>query len=370
VDQEHTQIITSVHSIDAILDERVHCLEIAEGLGPARRHVVASAPAVLGRTPPSDVVLADSEVSRAHCRVVMSGEDMIVTDLNSTNGTYVEGVRISAPTVLPVGAILQLGRQRLKHEWRARRQIFESDQLDRDLENAASYVKAMLPPPTRHGPIRADYMYEPSAKLGGDAFGYGQLNDTQFVGYLIDVSGHGAGAAMHSVAIMNVLRQRTLPNTDMADPAQVLATLNALFQMQDHADMFFTIWYGVYDARSRRLDYASAGHHPAYLVDSDRNEALALRTPNGLIGARLGVAYKTASVAVPPGASLYVFSDGVFETVTIDGVQWGLSDFTSLILRPTVDGVSECERLYRAVRQAAAPGPLDDDFSLVVMTFD
>ena len=300
----------------------------------------------------------------------MEGAEMVVTDLQSTNGTFIEGARVLTPTVLPVGAVLQIGRQRLKHEWRARRQILQSDALDRDLEKAASYVKAMLPPPTRSGPIRTDFMYEPSAQLGGDAFGYTQVSDTKFAGYLIDVSGHGVGAAMHSVAIMNILRRQTLPGVDMADPAQVLAKLNDLFQMEDHAEMFFTIWYGVYDAATRRLDYASAGHHPAYLVSADHQHNMPLRTANGLIGAMPGLTYKKDGVIVPPGASVYLFSDGVFETVTIEGVQWGLGDFLSLILQPTVEGTSECERLYGAVRKAAGPGALDDDFSLVVMTFD
>jgi len=45
----------------------------------------------------------------------------------------------------------------------------------------------------------------------------------------------------------------------------VLGRLNAMFQMENHNGMFFTIWYGVYD-RATELVYASAGHHPAYLV--------------------------------------------------------------------------------------------------------
>ena len=44
---------------------------------------------------------------------------------------------------------------------------------------------------------------------------------------------------------MNVLRQRALPNTDFRDPAQVLHRLNAMFQMESHGGMYFSIWYGV-----------------------------------------------------------------------------------------------------------------------------
>lgn len=370
LESELTQIITVARSVEAGLDDRLHCLEKVDGTETGRRHLIGAAGVTLGRSPPADIVLGDSEVSRAHCRVSILGDDIVVTDLNSTNGTFVDGARIAGSAILPVGAILQVGRQSFKHEWLTGKQLQKSDELDRDLETAFSYVQALLPSPLREGPIRADWLYQPCAKLGGDAFGYGQLSENLFVGYLIDVSGHGAGAAMHSVAVMNLIRQRALPNTDMSDPSQVLATLNDMFQMERHADMYFTIWYGVYDAVTRRLSYASAGHHPGYLLPSDRSEAVPLRTRNGLIGAMPGKSYASDSVVIPPGSSIYLFSDGVFEIVTKDGLQWGLSDFLPLILQSPVSGLTESERLFRAVQDAAQTREFDDDFSLVVMSFD
>jgi hypothetical protein len=47
-----------------------------------------------------------------------------------------------------------------------------------------------------------------------------------------------------------------------------------------------------------------------------------------------------------------------------------LQDFLPLILKPPVEGRSECQRLFEAVNGLARPGGLDDDFSLVVLTFD
>ncbi|MEO6339505.1 MAG: SpoIIE family protein phosphatase [Caulobacteraceae bacterium] len=370
MDVEHTRFTTTARDIDTGVDQRLHFLELIDGADAGRRHLIPPLGLTIGRVPPADLVIGDSEVSRGHCRVVLRGEELIVTDLNSTNGTRVDGVRIASTAVLPVGGVLQVGRQAFKHEWLTGKQLEKSNELDRDIATASSYIQALLPPPLREGPIRADWLYLPCAKLGGDAFGYGQIAESQFVGYLIDVSGHGAGAAMHSVAVMNLLRQRALPNTDMSQPGQVLETLNNMFQMESHAEMYFTMWYGVYDTVTRRLDFASAGHHPAYLAPIDRSEPIPLRTRNGLIGAAQGKTYKADSVTVPPGASIYIFSDGVFEIIAKDGAQWRLGDFTPLLQAPRIDGVTESERLFRAVRDAARPGEFDDDFTLVVMTFD
>ena len=93
-----------------------------------------------------------------------------------------------------------------------------------DLEHRLS----LLPAPLTTGPVRADWRFLPSTQLGGDAFGYDWLDQDTLVFYLIDVSGHGAGSAMHSVTVLNVLRQRALPDVDFRNPAEVLASLNAL----------------------------------------------------------------------------------------------------------------------------------------------
>ena len=172
-------------------------------------------------------------------------------------------------------------------------------------------MRALLPAALGDACVPAASAYHPCAKLGGDVFGYDYLSPGVFSAYLVDVSGHGAGAAMHGVAVMNLLRQRALLETDFTDPGAVLERLNALFQTDRHADMYFTIWYGVYDVASRRLTYASGGHHPAYLVPSDRSAAVALGTRNAIIGAMPERRHVAQSIDVPPGVGLSVQRRGV-----------------------------------------------------------
>jgi len=370
VDDGQTRIMTFARSADFTLEDRAHCLELIEGHDSGHRFILGPAGASIGRSVPADIVLADSEVSRTHCRLALENGVLTVTDLNSTNGTFIDGVRVSSVTPLPVGAILRVGRQSLRHEWMSHREILQQDEFHREIGKARSYVEALLPPPIAQGGLRADWLFEPCSKLGGDAFGYGALSPTQFMVYMLDVSGHGASAALHSVAVMNLLRQRALPHADMTDPAQVLAALNRMFPMEAHAGMYFTMWYGIYDSSVRQLRYASAGHHPAFLVPADRGQAIGLRTRCGLIGADPGTRYYAAAADVPPGASLYLFSDGVFEFVTRDGIEWGLNDLIPHLQQLPDPALTESRRLFRDVRKLAQPGGLDDDFTLLVLGFD
>jgi sigma-B regulation protein RsbU (phosphoserine phosphatase) len=206
-------------------------------------------------------------------------------------------------------------------------------------------------------------------RLGGDAFGYQWLDPDAFAIYLLDVSGHGAESAMLAVSVLNVIRRMALPRTDFREPAQVLGELNKMFPMESHGSMFFTMWYGVYQPSTRSLRYASAGHHPAYLVSADRSNTQALVTRSLAVGMMSDTVYEELTTQVAPEATLYVFSDGVFEVLLPDGNRWTLEDFLPLLTEQRQAGVSEPRRLYEHVHGVARRGPLDDDFSLLTLDF-
>jgi hypothetical protein len=84
-------------------------LVIHEGAGAGTEHPVHGE-LVLGREHTSaDLVIPDPGVSRRHARVLTHNGDVIVEDLGSSNGTYVNGKRISGPVELGDGDELQLG---------------------------------------------------------------------------------------------------------------------------------------------------------------------------------------------------------------------------------------------------------------------
>lgn len=63
----------------------------------------------LGRDLGNEIVISDADVSRKHARLVMQGEGYLLEDLGSTNGTFVNGVRLSAPQALQSGDLVKLG---------------------------------------------------------------------------------------------------------------------------------------------------------------------------------------------------------------------------------------------------------------------
>lgn len=255
----------------------------------------------------------------------------------------------------------------------AYRALVESQQrLAAELAEAAAYVTSLLPQPLT-GEITVNWTFIPSTELGGDAFGYHWLDDQHFAMYLLDVCGHGVGAALLSISAMNVLRSQTLPNTDFHQPSQVLSALNDTFQMDHHNGMYFTIWYGVFNKENRRIVYASGGHPPAVLLSmgsAASPEPSILQAKGLVIGGMPGVPYRSQECEVKPASKLYFFSDGVYEVTKPDGSMLEFKQFVDFLAQPAQADVSDLDRVERSVRALNRTAAFDDDYSMVEVVFD
>jgi serine phosphatase RsbU (regulator of sigma subunit) len=337
--------------------------------GELRRAPIPPTGLVIGRAAPADLVIPVNEISRRHCRIEVEGDWAAITDLESTNGTFVGGERLKKTTRLRNGNAISLGSFAVRYERRDKGEVAEEAELASELRRAADYVRAILPQPITAGPVQADWWFVPSSQLGGDAFGYQYLDDGTFTGFVLDVSGHGIGSAMHAANVANVLRRRALPGVDFRDPAQVAAGLNAMFPMEEHNGLLFTMWYFAYEPATRQMRFCAAGHHPSFLVSPGTADPVPLWLRGPTIGMLPQGNWGVGRTEVAPGSRLYVFSDGAFEIVEANGKQWVLDDLRAIMGAQELPGVSEAQRLYQAVRAATGPGPLEDDFSVLVVRF-
>jgi sigma-B regulation protein RsbU (phosphoserine phosphatase) len=265
---------------------------------------------------------------------------------------------------------LYAAHQKTMTALKERDQVLE--QLNNELSEAADYVKKILPQPITEGVIRTNWRFIPSTSLGGDAFGYHKVDEKNFALYLIDVSGHGVGAALLSASVINVIRSQSLPKTDFKDPAQVLKALNIAFPSDTNKDMFFTIWYGVFNTNSRELTYASAGHPPAILCDENSScncHIDLLKTPNFVVGGIEGTSFVKDKCKIPEGCSLYIFSDGVYEIEKSDGTTWRFYEFVNYIKKVKTAGQVVMDRLYDYVRQKGKMDNFEDDFTILEVVF-
>ena len=243
--------------------------------------------------------------------------------------------------------------------------------LAEQISAAAKYVQSLLPAPTTK-PIEMDWRYVPSADLGGDTLGYHWLDGDHLALYLIDVTGHGLDSALFSVTIMNVLRSRSLPNTDFRVPGQVLAALNDAFPMDAYGQKCFTIWYGVFNRPQAVLSWSGGGHPDALLFDGNALAGAAparLESDGPMMGMMPWPEFETKSCAVSPGSRLLLYSDGVHEIHKPDGTEWAFNEFVDFMSQPHEGSVPIMDRLLHQARSLRGSDLLDDDFSIVEVRF-
>ncbi len=272
----------------------------------------------------------------------------------------------------------------------------QTHRLRLELAEAATYVMSLLPadiPKPKRGPetkpegrsiasgVAISSGFISSQELGGDCFDHYWLDPDCLVMYLLDVSGHGLGAALLSTSVLNVLRSQSLPGVNFYRPETVLKGLNEAFQMSAQNDKYFTIWYGVYNRITRELAYASAGHPPALLISpTAKNNAVKiqrLRTAGMPIGMMPNTLYQQQRCSVSAHSRLYIFSDGIYEIQPEirpnEGDRstphlLGLDNFVTLLTRLAAQGQLSVDTILQQV--AAFSGNLfDDDLSLLEIDF-
>ena len=136
------------------------------------------------------------------------------------------------------------------------------DQLDHELASAGEMQRMILPRSLPADPrIRFAATYQTSRHAGGDYYDVIQIDRDRFALVVIDVSGHGARAAIVMAMIRAVIH-----SSPMEDPVAVLQHLNRHFEFLWDTSMFATAIVGILDAGSRVLHVSSAGHMPPLLI--------------------------------------------------------------------------------------------------------
>ena len=261
-------------------------------------------------------------------------------------------------------------KKRLRDQEQATYQALVNSQrqLAAELAEAGAYVSSLLPPPRSAGCVRTEWCFQPCTQLGGDGFGYHWINDEYFAVYLLDVCGHGVGAALLAVSALNVLRSTPLWLENITDPARILASLNSMFPMEAQNQQYFTLWLGLYSRTHQQLTFATAGHPPAALL-LPVGDPVALRTMSPPIGAYPNTRFTAQTVDIPPGSELFILSDGVYEIGMSDGKPGTYGEFlTALCAARALPGfaLAHCLDAARLKRGSAS---LEDDYSLLHLSF-
>jgi hypothetical protein len=126
-DNDHTEFFNWADEYRLSEGDQYHCLRKLDGLEKETVFVVTPTGLNIGRSAPADVIVSGAGVSRSHCLVEFAADQLRVTDLNSTNGTYIDNKRIERSELFPVGSVLRVGNVSFEHEVRPRSEMRSTD---------------------------------------------------------------------------------------------------------------------------------------------------------------------------------------------------------------------------------------------------
>ena len=192
--------------------------------------------------------------------------------------------------------------------------------LKGDLEIARDIQLAMLPDGMHHaGDAVVSGVTRPANTVGGDFYDILPLPDGRLVLALGDVAGKGSPAALLMALLLAILR--TLVDEGL-EAARLVERLNAQVVRHSPRSRFITLFFGVYDPPSGRLEFVNAGHLPPLLRRADgRFERVGDPDGSGLaLGMFEHATYATNQLTIEPGDSVVLFSDGITEAENAGGV--------------------------------------------------
>jgi serine phosphatase RsbU (regulator of sigma subunit) len=209
-------------------------------------------------------------------------------------------------------------------------------------------------------------MLEPAYSIGGDSFDFA-LNATHAEFAIVDAVGHGMPAVLKSVIAVNALRnarrERTTPAAAYLDAGKILET-----QFGDST--FVTGQIGRLELDTGTLTWLNAGHPLPLLVRSGRYVGELRCRPSLPMGLR-GEVREVATEQLQSGDRVLFYTDGVVETRSPTGEQFGLPRLADFLVRATLDRVHPTEtvrRLSASIVNYNGIG-LSDDATLLLVEY-
>lgn len=207
-----------------------------------------------------------------------------------------------------------------------------------------------------------DAVFRPSSELGGDTWGAMPLGTDKLALFLADFSGHGVSAAINVFRLQAAMEDL---KSLAPEPAAFLEALNGRLCRLLPVGQFATLVHAVVDFAADSLTYASAAAS-GILVSHGADGAIDLADGEGLLlGVRSEARYVERRLAFPPGSSLVLFSDALYETPVTGGGNLDLEGVRDLARRDDVRHARRPLARLLAVFEAAATNPPSDDLTAV-----
>jgi hypothetical protein len=224
----------------------------------------------------------------------------------------------------------------------------------------------LLPPAGKAPGLRTARLYLPAGDVAGDYCDALLLPDQSWLFCVADVTGHGVAAALGAVILKALLLEAVKLH---ARPGEILSFIDERFAAMSLLDDFASMLVARWNPAASCLEYASAGHEPAYCLAAG-GTLRELSSTGSLIGIGLNSTWETGTFPAGRGDRLLLLTDGIAEALGVDGRPFGRERVSRLL-----DGCRDIsldeviQRVDKALAEHRAGEQAEDDVTLLAIEF-
>jgi len=238
----------------------------------------------------------------------------------------------------------------------------ENAEMEKQLKLAADVQQRMVPqrPPKVPGLDLAS-VYVPAFTLGGDFFDFIPLPDNNVGLVVADVSGKGVPASLIMASVRAALRSEV---NNVYYLYEVMRRLNVMLCRDTKDSEFVTLFYGVYNAATRRLTYCSAGHPPAMLL---RDGAVSeLRSDNMVLGLDPSEQFVQSVLDLKKDDAFLIYTDGLTDGMNFANQSFGRQRIADAFEKGGATSEIMAQNLLWELRKFVGIAKRTDDVTMIV----
>ena len=212
--------------------------------------------------------------------------------------------------------------------------------------NAASIQRALLPQRGYDRFFFMDYFYLPAELLSGDFFDLIEIDEDRTAIYIADVVGHGFASSMATLFISQTMRN--MDPDILSDPTVAMMELVHRFRdLNLPADMYFTMFLGVFSKKHRKFTYANAGHDCPPLFKRKNHVRLLMNSGFPVTPLVEASFYECRTAYLQKGDELLFYTDGVTEGRNKRGEQYGVGALRALFSEIGEEPLTDIRRVLQ-----------------------
>ena len=197
----------------------------------------------------------------------------------------------------------------------------EKERMRAELDIAAKIQESTLP---KDFPDSADFgvyaTMTPAKEVGGDFYDFFTIDSDHFALVMADVSGKGIPAALFMTIAKSAIHNSVLNG---GTTGEIMTRVNNILNRNNNSGFFVTVWLGIVTISTGELQFSSAGHeYPAICHSSGQYELLVTDNLPAL-AVQEDIEYDCKTITLEPGASIFLYTDGVPDAKRADGERFG-----------------------------------------------